>query len=90
MEIKDQIKFAYVSEIFIENFDKGMNEFEHDQLVLVFVYNGNEVETGVSFIDDFILFVFKEIAHFRFTSDDKLVDLRKRQITSLRKRCLSC
>lgn len=90
MEIKDQIKLTYVSEIFIEDFDKGVYKFEDNQLVLVFVYDCNEVETGVSLIDNFILFVFKEIAHFGFTGNDELINLSYKWFTSLRKRCLSC
>lgn len=75
MEIEDQIEFADVSEILVEDLNKGVDELKHNKLVLVLIDDGNEVETGVSLVDDFVLFVFQEIAHFGFTSNDKLIYL---------------
>ena len=47
-----------------------MDEFEYDEFVLILVDDGYEVEAGVSFVDDFVLFVVDEVATFGFSGDD--------------------
>lgn len=75
MEIENEIKLADIAEIFIEDLHKGMDQFEDDKLIVVLVYNGDEVETRVTFVDDLVLFVVDEIAHFRLAGDDQLIHL---------------
>ena len=57
MEVEDEIEFADVSEVFIEDLNKALHEFEDDELILIFVDDGDEVETGESFVDYLVLFV---------------------------------
>ena len=90
MEVEDEIEFTDVAKIFIEDFDKGVDHFEDNEFVFVFVDNGDEVQWGVSFVDDFELLVFDEVAGFGFTSDDELIDLNGGKSTSLRNRCFYC
>jgi len=78
VEVEDEVEFAYIAEIFIKDLYEGVNEFKDDELVIVFVDDGDEVETGVSLVDDLVLFVVNEIAHFGFPGDDQLVDLNIR------------
>ena len=75
MEVEDQVKFADIAEVLVKNLHKGMDEFKNNEFVLVFVHNCNEVQTSVSFVYDFILFVLEEITHFWFTGDHQLVYL---------------
>ena len=42
MEIEYQIEFTDVVEVFVQDFDKEMNDFENKQLVVLFVDNGDE------------------------------------------------
>ncbi len=44
MEVEDEIEFTDVAKIFIEDFDKGVDHFEDNELVFVFVNNGDEVQ----------------------------------------------
>lgn len=90
MEVENEIQFTDVSEVFIEDFDEGVDGFEDDQFVVFFVDDGDEVKRGVSLVDDFVLLVLEEVAHLGFAGDDQLVDLGYGEITSLRKRCFSC
>lgn len=69
MEVEDQVKFTDIAKVLVKNLHKSMNEFKDNELVFIFVHNCNEVQTSVSFVYDFILFVLEEITHFRFTSD---------------------
>lgn len=64
MEIEDQIQFADVSEILIENLYEALHEFEYDQFILIFIDDGYEVETGESFVYYLVLIVIEEVAHF--------------------------
>lgn len=91
MEIEDEVELADVAEVLIEDFDEGMDEFQDDELIIVFVHDGDEVETGVSLVHDLVFLVVDEIAHFGLPSDDQLVHLRLIWLrTYLRKRCFSC
>lgn len=76
MEIENEVELADVAEIFIEDFYEGVNQFEDDELVIILVDDGDEVETGVSFVDYFVFLVVDEIAHFGFAGDHQLVNLR--------------
>ena len=42
----------------------------------ILVDDGDEVETGVSFVDYFVFLVVDEIAHLGFAGDHQLVNLR--------------
>lgn len=44
MKVKDKIQLANITKIFIEYFDKGMNQFKYDELILIFIDNGDKVE----------------------------------------------
>lgn len=75
MEIEDEIKFTNITEVFVQDLDKIVDQFQNYQLIVILIHNCNEVQTGVSFVNDFELFVIDEIATFRFPCYDKLVDL---------------
>ena len=45
-------------------------------MTIKIVDDGDEVETGVSFVYDFVFLIVEEIAHLGVTSDDQLVHLR--------------
>ena len=70
MEVEDQIQFAHIPKILIKHFHKCLDEFQDNELVFVFVDDGDKVETGISFVDDFVVLVLDKVAHFGFTSDD--------------------
>jgi hypothetical protein len=57
MEIEYQIELANISEIFIQYFNKSVDKFQYDELVLILIDNGDEIKTCVSFIYDFVLFI---------------------------------
>lgn len=75
MEVEDQVQFTDVSKILIEHFHKSMNHLQYNEFVFVLVNNGDKVQWGISFVDDFVLLVLEEVAHFGFTGDDQLVYL---------------
>lgn len=75
MKIEDEIQLADVSEIFIEHFYKSLHEFEYDEFVFILIDDGNEVETGVSFVDNLVLFVIEKIAHLGIAGDHQLIHL---------------
>lgn len=87
MKIEDQIKFANVAEVFIKNFYEGLHELKDYEFVFVFINDSYEVETGESFVDDFVLFIVEKVAHLGLTCDDHLVDLSISALTYLRIRC---
>lgn len=78
MEIEDEVELADVSEVLVEDLDEGVNELEHDELVVGLVDDHDEVETGVTLVDYLVVLVVDEVAHFGFPSDDQLVDLTSR------------
>lgn len=92
MEIKDKVELTDVSKIFIKNFDEGMNKFQYNQLIFVFINDCDKIQWSVSFVDDFVVFVLDKVAHFWFTGKYELIDLKlhKKWRTSLRNFCFSC
>lgn len=44
MEVEDEIQLADITEIFIEDLDEGLHQFQHDKLILIFIDDGDEVE----------------------------------------------
>lgn len=75
MEVEDKIQLTDVAEVFIKHLDECMNHFKYNELIFVFVHNGDKIQGGVSFVHDFVLLVFDKVAGFGFTGDDELVDL---------------
>lgn len=69
MEVENEIQFADVSEVFIKDFNKSVDHFENDQLIFVLVNDCNEIQRGVSFINNFVLFVLYKVAHLGLTGD---------------------
>ncbi len=80
MEVEDKIKFTNISKILIKNLYKAMNEFQDDKLILILIYDSDEIQGSISFINNFELLVFDEVAHFRFTGDYQLIDLNIKTI----------
>jgi hypothetical protein len=70
MKIEDKVQFTYISEVFIKNLNKGLHEFKYNQLILILINDCYEIETGVAFIDYFILFVINKVAHLRSSRND--------------------
>lgn len=87
MEVEDEVEFAHISEVLVQYFYEALHEFEDDELILILVDDGDEVETGVSLVDDLVLFVIQEVAHLGVTRDHQLVHLRGGRTTSFRMRC---
>lgn len=69
MEVENEIQLADVAEVLVEDLHEALHEFQHDELVLVLVDDGYEVETGVSLVDDLVLLVVQEITHLWITGD---------------------
>lgn len=67
MEVEYEVQLADIAEVFVEDLHEALHQFQHDQLVLVLVDDGYEVETGVSLVDDLVLLVVQEIAHLGVT-----------------------
>jgi uncharacterized protein YacL len=67
MEVEYEIQLADIAEVFVEDLHEALHQFQDDQLILVLVDDGYEVETGVSFVDDLVLLVVQEIAHLGVT-----------------------
>lgn len=75
MKVKDKIEFTDVSKIFIENLNKSVDHFQDNELIFVFINNGDKIKWSVSFVDNFVIFVLNKVAHFWFTGKYKLIDL---------------
>ena len=52
VKIKDQVKFTHISKVFVEYLYKHLHEF-----IVIFIDNGYEVEAGVAFVYNLVLFV---------------------------------
>ena len=87
MKVEDQIQLADIAEVLIQYFDEHLHEFQDDQLIVVLVHDGDEVETGVPLVDDLVFLVVQEVAHFWVARDYQLVYLPNDPATSFRMRC---
>ena len=67
MEVEDEVQFADISKIFIEDLNEALHEFEHDELIFILIDDGDEVETGISLVHYLILLVVQKVAHLRVT-----------------------
>ncbi len=70
MEVENQVQFADIAKVLVQNLYKSVDQFQYDKLIFVFVHNGDKIEWGVSFVYDFVVFVFDEVAGFGFAGDD--------------------
>lgn len=89
MEVEDQVEFAHVAEVLVQNFHEGLDEFQDDEFVLVLVDDGDEVQAGVPLVDDLIVLVVQEVAHLGLTCQNHRVHLSPTACTSRRNRCFS-
>lgn len=87
MEVKDEVELTNIAKVLVEYLYERLHEFEHDQLILVLVDNGNEVETGKALVDYLVFLIVQEVAHLGITRDDHLVYLPQPHPTSFRMRC---
>lgn len=44
MEVKDEVQLTNVGELLIEHLDKLLDEFEQQQLILILIHDGDEVQ----------------------------------------------
>ena len=70
VEIENQIQFAHIAEIFVQNFNENLEKFQDDELIVIFVSNGYKVQSSISFINYFVILVINKVAHSWFTGDD--------------------
>lgn len=70
MEIKNQIQFAHVTKVLVKYLHKSVDQLQNNQLVFVLVHNRYEIQWGISFVHDFVVFVLNEVAGFGFSGDD--------------------
>ena len=89
MEIEDKVKLTHIPKVLVQDFHEALHEFQNDQLIFVLVDDGDEVERGVSLVDDLVILEIKEIAHFGLPGDDQLIHLPPFKNTSFSKRCFS-
>ena len=89
MEVENEVELAHIAKIFIKNFHEGVDEFEHDKFIVVFVHDRDEVEAGVALIYNLVVLVVDEIAHLGFPCNHQLIHLCLCRLTSLRNRCFS-
>ncbi len=75
MEVEDQVQLAHVAEVLVQDFHEALHQLQDYKFVFLLVDHRDEVETGVAFVDDFVLFEVEEIAHFGLPGDHQLVDL---------------
>ena len=92
MEIENQVQFTHVTQVLVQYFHKCMDHLKHNQFVFILIDDRDKIQWSVSFVYDFVIFVFDEVACLRFTSNNQLINLIciKNVSTSLRKRCFSC
>jgi hypothetical protein len=57
VKIKDKVKFTNVSEVLIKYLYKHLHKLKDYEFIVIFINNGYEVETGVAFVYNFVLFV---------------------------------
>lgn len=50
MEVEDEIEFADISKVFVEDLHKALHEFQNNQLIMILIHDGYEVKTGVALI----------------------------------------
>lgn len=70
MEIEDEIELADIAKIFIQDFYKGVNEFEYNKFIIILIHNSNKVQTCISLVDNLVFLVVNEITHFGFSRDN--------------------
>ena len=91
VEVENQVQFAHIPEVLVQDFHQHLKSLEHNELVIVLVDNCYEVQSRISFVDDFVLFVVQEIALPGFPGDHQLINLNRLRFpyTSLRNCCFS-
>lgn len=57
VKIKDQVKFTHISKVFVEYLYKHLHELKDYEFIVIFIDNGYEVEAGVAFVYNLVLFV---------------------------------
>lgn len=57
VEVEDEIEFADVSEVFVQDLNETLHELKDYQFILVFVDDGDEVQTCESLIYYFVFLV---------------------------------
>ena len=61
MEIENEVKFAHVAEVSVENLHKMMNDIQNDQLVVFFFDAGDEIQRSISLEYNFVVAPLKEM-----------------------------
>lgn len=75
MEIKYQIKLTDIVEVFVQDLHKEVDHFQHQQFIVFFVHDCDEVKTCISLVYDLVIVPFKEITRLCISGQDDIVDL---------------
>jgi hypothetical protein len=75
VEVEDEVQFADIVKVLVQDLDKEVNHFKHKQLIVLFIHNGDEVQTCISLINNFVIVPFQKIARFGVSGKDNVVDL---------------
>lgn len=79
MKVENQIQFAHVSEVFVQNLYKTLHQLKNNQFVLVLVDNSDEIKTREPLVNYLVLLVVQKVAHLRITSYHHLIHLSNSQ-----------
>lgn len=69
MEVENDVEFANISEVSIEDFNEVVDYLEHDQFVFVLVTERDEIKRSVALIDYLVILKFKNVGHFAGATD---------------------
>ena len=74
MEIENEIKLAHAVEVLIKNLDVVVHNLKNKQLIDVLVDNGDEVETGVLLVNNFVVFPLEKVVELGAPCEHDVVD----------------
>ena len=75
VKVDDQVQLTDIAKIFVEYFNKSMDQFQNQELVVSLIDDSDEIKTGISLIDYLVVFVVYKVAHFGFSGNYELVNL---------------
>lgn len=61
MEIEYNVKFAHIAKVSIKAFDKVVDHFKNDKLIVLLVTEGDKIQTSITFVYNLELIPFDKI-----------------------------
>ena len=83
MEVKDEVELTHAVKVLVQHLHEMVHRLEDGQLVVFFVHETDEVQTGILLVNDLEFLPVQEVAQLRAPGQHDVIDLFQESLSLL-------